>query len=186
MWLYTRAEAETFLSCEVEHVQCFTSEQLKKKKKIFSSLNAIAVKSRAMKTSVDVQIGDYIQRCCSVQEIHTSHDVLQKIDSAGEMMQCSAAIDILFLLDGSYSVGKGSFERSKHYAIKLCEALDVGPDKVRVGVIQFGSSPRLEFALDSYASKEELKKRIKKIPHRCVFSSSHAHTAHVLGCRKCY
>lgn len=45
-------------------------------------------------------------------------------------MQCSAAMDILFLMDGSYSVGKGSFERSKHYAIKLCQALDIGPDKV--------------------------------------------------------
>lgn len=49
---------------------------------------------------------------------------------AREVMQCSAAMDILFLMDGSYSVGKGSFERSKHYAVKLCQALDVGPDKV--------------------------------------------------------
>lgn len=47
-----------------------------------------------------------------------------------EVMQCSAAMDILFLMDGSYSVGKGSFERSKHYAVKLCQALDIGPDKV--------------------------------------------------------
>lgn len=82
------------------------------------------------------------------------------------MMQCSAAMDILFLMDGSYSVGKGSFERSKHYAIKLCQALDIRPDKVRVGVIQFGSSPRLEFALDSYTSKQELKKHMMKISHR--------------------
>lgn len=45
-------------------------------------------------------------------------------------MQCSAAMDILFLMDGSYSVGKGGFERSKHYAIKLCQALDIRLDKV--------------------------------------------------------
>uniref|UniRef100_A0A3B5AU72 von Willebrand factor A domain containing 2 n=1 Tax=Stegastes partitus TaxID=144197 RepID=A0A3B5AU72_9TELE len=81
-------------------------------------------------------------------------------------MQCSAAMDILFLMDGSYSVGKGSFERSKHYAIKLCQALDVGADKVRVGVIQFGSTPRLEFSLDSYATKQTLKKHMKKISYR--------------------
>lgn len=47
-----------------------------------------------------------------------------------EVMQCSTAMDVLFLMDGSYSVGKGSFERSKHYAVKLCQALDIGPDKV--------------------------------------------------------
>lgn len=111
-------------------------------------------------------------------------------------MQCSAAMDILFLMDGSYSVGKGSFERSKHYAIKLCQALDIGPDKVcvpsltsapslppvshhvsrrscnctllqvRVGMIQFGSTPRLEFSLDAYSTKQELKKRMKKVSYR--------------------
>jgi len=46
-------------------------------------------------------------------------------------MQCSAAVDILFVMDSSYSVGKGGFERSRHYMLKLCEALDVSPDKVR-------------------------------------------------------
>ncbi|KAM9837064.1 von Willebrand factor A domain-containing protein 2 [Aulostomus maculatus] len=107
-----------------------------------------------------------VQQGVSVQEIHTSHENILKINSAAEMMKCSAAMDILFLLDGSYSVGKGSFERSKHFAIKLSQALDIGPDKVRVGVIQFGSTPRLEFALDSYATKQELKKRMKKISYR--------------------
>ena len=50
-------------------------------------------------------------------------------------MQCSAAMDILFLMDGSYSVGKGSFERSKHYVMKLCQAMDIGPDKVCVSIV---------------------------------------------------
>ncbi|XP_061611482.1 von Willebrand factor A domain-containing protein 2 isoform X2 [Phyllopteryx taeniolatus] len=107
-----------------------------------------------------------VQQGNSVQEIQTSRDNILKINSAGEMMQCSAAMDILFLMDGSYSVGKGSFERSKHFAIKVCQALDIGPDKVRVGFIQFGSVPRLEFALDSYTTKQELKIRLKKISFR--------------------
>ncbi|XP_036938266.1 von Willebrand factor A domain-containing protein 2 isoform X2 [Acanthopagrus latus] len=102
----------------------------------------------------------------SVQEIQTSHENILKINSAGETMQCSAAMDVLFLLDGSYSVGKGSFERSKHYAIKLCQALDIGLDKVRVGLIQFGSTPRLEFGLDSHTTKQELKKHMKKVSYR--------------------
>lgn len=102
----------------------------------------------------------------SVQEIQTSHENIAKINAAAEMMQCSAVIDILFLMDGSYSIGKGTFERSKHYAVKLCEALDIATDKVRVGLIQFGSVPRLEFSLDSYSTKQELKKHLKKIPYR--------------------
>ncbi|CAG12610.1 unnamed protein product, partial [Tetraodon nigroviridis] len=101
-----------------------------------------------------------------LQEIQTSHENIKKITAAGQLMQCSAAMDILFLMDGSYSVGKGSFERSKHYALKLCQALDIRPDKVRVGLIQFGSAPRLEFALDLHATKQELMRHMKKISYR--------------------
>uniref|UniRef100_H3C0X8 von Willebrand factor A domain containing 2 n=1 Tax=Tetraodon nigroviridis TaxID=99883 RepID=H3C0X8_TETNG len=101
-----------------------------------------------------------------MQEIQTSHENIKKITAAGQLMQCSAAMDILFLMDGSYSVGKGSFERSKHYALKLCQALDIRPDKVRVGLIQFGSAPRLEFALDLHATKQELMRHMKKISYR--------------------
>lgn len=137
---------------------------------------------------------------CAVFYLKIEHVWLSVCVFPWEVMQCSAAMDVLFLMDGSYSVGKGSFERAKHYAIKLCQALDVGPDKVpifsrllclflssllviiifletrlcssliqvRVGVIQFGSTPRLEFALDSHATKQELKKLMKRVPYRLV------------------
>ncbi|KAK1793993.1 hypothetical protein P4O66_010902 [Electrophorus voltai] len=102
----------------------------------------------------------------AVQEIQTDHETILKINAAGQIMQCSAAMDVLFVMDGSYSVGKGGFERSRHCVLKLCEALDIGPDMVRVGVLLFSSSPRLEISLDSYGSREELRKRIKKIQYR--------------------
>lgn len=49
-------------------------------------------------------------------------------------VSCSllAAVDILLLLDGSYSVGSSSFNDSKHFAGKLCDALDIDPDRVSV------------------------------------------------------
>ncbi|NXA36317.1 VWA2 protein, partial [Eudromia elegans] len=97
----------------------------------------------------------------SIQEIHADQEKIVKILAAGQLMQCSASVDILFLLDGSYSIGKGSFERSKHFAGKLCDALDIGPERVRVGMMQFSSTPHLEFPLDSYATKQEVKDRIK-------------------------
>ncbi|XP_067100828.1 von Willebrand factor A domain-containing protein 2 [Osmerus mordax] len=102
----------------------------------------------------------------SVQEIQANRETISKIHTAGDMMKCSTPMDVLILMDGSYSVGKGSFERSKHYALKLTEALDVRPNKVRVGLIQFGSSPRLEISLDSYSTKAELRKRLKKVTYR--------------------
>ena len=53
------------------------------------------------------------------------------------VIQCFAAVDVLFLIDGSHSVGKGSFERSKHFAIMVCDALDINPERVSARLIIF-------------------------------------------------
>ncbi|XP_037661182.1 LOW QUALITY PROTEIN: von Willebrand factor A domain-containing protein 2 [Choloepus didactylus] len=98
-----------------------------------------------------------------LQEVHVSRETIRKISAASKMMWCSAAVDILFLFDGSHSVGKGSFERSKHFAITVCDALDIKPERVRVGVLQFSSSPHLEFPLDSFSTRQEVKAKIKRM-----------------------
>ncbi|NXT77157.1 VWA2 protein, partial [Zapornia atra] len=111
-----------------------------------------------------------------IQEIHADQEMMGKISAAGQLMQCSASLDVLFLLDGSYSIGKGSFEKAKYFAGKLCDALDIHPDRVRVGMIQFSSAPHLEFPLDLYLTKEEVKERIKRI----VFGGGSTETARAL------
>ncbi|XP_030058548.1 von Willebrand factor A domain-containing protein 2 isoform X2 [Microcaecilia unicolor] len=103
---------------------------------------------------------------CSVQEFHTSRETILKISAAGQLMQCSASVDVLFLLDGSYSIGKGSFERSKHFAIALCDTLDIRSDKVRVGVLQYSATAWLEFPLDAYFTRQEVKRETKEIVFR--------------------
>ncbi|XP_034296076.1 von Willebrand factor A domain-containing protein 2 isoform X5 [Pantherophis guttatus] len=99
----------------------------------------------------------------SIQELQVSQEIIEKISAASQLMNCSAPVDILFLLDGSYSIGKASFERSKYLTIKLCDALDISPEKVRVGAIQFSNTPHLEFPLDAYFTKHEIKDQLKKI-----------------------
>ncbi|XP_040479735.1 von Willebrand factor A domain-containing protein 2 [Ursus maritimus] len=98
-----------------------------------------------------------------LQEVHVSRETIGKISAASKMIQCSAAVDVLFLIDGSHSVGKGSFERSKHFAIMVCDALDINPERVRVGALQFSSAPRLEFPLDWFSSQQEVKAKIKRM-----------------------
>ncbi|XP_074883079.1 von Willebrand factor A domain-containing protein 2 isoform X1 [Buteo buteo] len=117
-------------------------------------------------TTSEERLSAAVLLALSVQEIHADQEMIGKISAAGQLMQCSASLDVLFLLDGSYSIGKGSFERSKHFAGKLCDALDIHPDRVRVGMIQFSSTPHLEFPLDSYLTKQEVKERIKRIVFR--------------------
>uniref|UniRef100_A0A8C6BZN3 von Willebrand factor A domain containing 2 n=1 Tax=Monodon monoceros TaxID=40151 RepID=A0A8C6BZN3_MONMO len=79
------------------------------------------------------------------------------------VMWCSAVADVLFLIDGSHSIGKGSFERSKHFAVTVCDALDINPRRVKVGAIQFSSAPRLEFPMDAFSTQQEVKARIKRM-----------------------
>nr|XP_019580764.1 PREDICTED: von Willebrand factor A domain-containing protein 2 isoform X2 [Rhinolophus sinicus] len=98
-----------------------------------------------------------------LQEVHVSKETIEKISAASKMMWCSAAVDILFLIDGSHSIGKGSFERAKHFAIRVCDALDINPKKVRVGALQFSSAPRLEFPLDSLSTQQEVKAKLKRM-----------------------
>ncbi|XP_078400750.1 von Willebrand factor A domain-containing protein 2-like [Cetorhinus maximus] len=100
---------------------------------------------------------------CGLQQLMADKETTVKILSSGRLIQCSSAIDILLVMDGSHSIGKGSFERSKHFAVKLCDILDINPDRVRVGVIQFSSNPKVEFGLETYPTREEMKEAIRKI-----------------------
>ncbi|XP_048384895.1 von Willebrand factor A domain-containing protein 2-like isoform X1 [Stegostoma tigrinum] len=104
-----------------------------------------------------------VSQSCGLQQLMADKETIVKILSSGKLIQCSAAIDILLLMDGSYSIGKGSFEQSKHFAANLCDILDINPDRVRIGVIQFSSKPKVEFGLETYSTREETKEAIKKI-----------------------
>lgn len=74
---------------------------------------------------------------CLVPESDTTKAQFHSVYLFLPVMQCSASLDVLFLLDGSYSIGKGSFERSKHFAGKLCDAMDIRPDRVSVRNVSF-------------------------------------------------
>eukprot|EP00075_Anas_platyrhynchos_P014301 XP_027303554.1 von Willebrand factor A domain-containing protein 2 [Anas platyrhynchos] len=97
----------------------------------------------------------------NVEEIHADQETIGKISAADQ-----PAVDILFLLDGSSSVGSSGFNNSKHFAGKLCDALDIDPDRVHVGLIQFTSTPCIEFPLDSYQNKQEVEERIQSTRFR--------------------
>ncbi|KAM8924749.1 von Willebrand factor A domain-containing protein 2 [Pelodytes ibericus] len=108
----------------------------------------------------------YALQGLGVQELYVSPEITGKISVAGQRMQCSATIDVLILLDGSNSVGKGAFERSKHFAARLCDSLDISTNRVRVGVIQYSTTPQVELRLDSEFNREGVKEKIKAVPFK--------------------
>ncbi|XP_041056055.1 collagen alpha-3(VI) chain-like isoform X8 [Carcharodon carcharias] len=70
--------------------------------------------------------------------------------------------DITFLIDGSPGMGR-SFLQVREFLNKVIQELDIGPDKDQVAVVQYSSSPRLEFGLNSHSTKDEIFDAVKKL-----------------------
>ncbi|XP_078504196.1 collagen alpha-1(XII) chain isoform X2 [Lissotriton helveticus] len=78
----------------------------------------------------------------------------------------SAVADVVFLVDGSWSVGRGNFRFILDFITALVSAFDIGEDKTRVGVVQYSSDTRTEFQLNEYMRKSDLLSAIKRIPYK--------------------
>ncbi|KAM3931359.1 vitrin isoform 2-T2 [Leptodactylus fuscus] len=75
-------------------------------------------------------------------------------------------IDLVFLIDGSWSIGKRRFRLQKLFLNQMAEALDVGLSGPLMGIVQYGDDPYTEFSLRSYFNSKDLKNAIDKIPQK--------------------
>ncbi|XP_074449636.1 collagen alpha-3(VI) chain isoform X2 [Larus michahellis] len=71
--------------------------------------------------------------------------------------------DIIFLLDGSLNVGNANFPYVRDFVATLVNYLDVGSDKIRVGLVQFSDTPKTEFFLYSYQTKSDIIQRMGQL-----------------------
>ncbi|KAM6259038.1 collagen alpha-3(VI) chain isoform 4-T4 [Spheniscus humboldti] len=71
--------------------------------------------------------------------------------------------DIIFLLDGSFNVGNANFPFVRDFVATLVNYLDVGSDKIRVGLVQFSDTPKTEFFLYSYETKSDIIQRMGQL-----------------------
>ncbi|XP_064925235.1 collagen alpha-3(VI) chain isoform X6 [Columba livia] len=71
--------------------------------------------------------------------------------------------DIIFLLDGSLNVGNANFPFVRDFVATLVNYLDVGSDKIRVGLVQFSDTPKTEFSLYSYQTKSDIIQRMGQL-----------------------
>ncbi|XP_026224579.1 von Willebrand factor A domain-containing protein 1 isoform X2 [Anabas testudineus] len=71
--------------------------------------------------------------------------------------------DVLFLVDSSGSVSSYEHSRMLHFLSELLRPFSLGEDQVRVGLLQVGTQPRLEFGFDTYSSQSGLQGALKNI-----------------------
>ncbi|CAM9373230.1 unnamed protein product [Lampetra planeri] len=88
--------------------------------------------------------------------------------TAAQKTDCSKAsvADIVFLIDGSWSIGNINFQQMRSFLYTLVEGLDVAPDKVRVGMAQYSGDARTEFLMNTYADKASLLNYLKTLPYK--------------------
>ncbi|XP_032879525.1 collagen alpha-3(VI) chain-like isoform X4 [Amblyraja radiata] len=69
--------------------------------------------------------------------------------------------DIVFLADGSENVGNINAHLLHDFISNIIESLDIGTDRVRVGMAQFSHNAKAEFYLDTYSTKSDILNHIK-------------------------
>uniref|UniRef100_A0A669ELY4 Collagen type VI alpha 3 chain n=1 Tax=Oreochromis niloticus TaxID=8128 RepID=A0A669ELY4_ORENI len=71
--------------------------------------------------------------------------------------------DIVFLVDGSNYVGSSNLPYVRDFMINTINQLDVSPDRVQIGLLQFADRPKIEFYLSNYRTKEEVVEKISQL-----------------------
>ncbi|XP_024122784.1 collagen alpha-1(XIV) chain isoform X3 [Oryzias melastigma] len=78
-----------------------------------------------------------------------------------------AKADLVFLVDGSWSIGDDNFMKITHFLYSTMGSLDlIGPDGTQVAIAQFSDDARTEFQLSSHGNKEALLEAIHKIRYK--------------------
>uniref|UniRef100_A0A8C8M049 VWFA domain-containing protein n=1 Tax=Oncorhynchus tshawytscha TaxID=74940 RepID=A0A8C8M049_ONCTS len=77
----------------------------------------------------------------------------------------SANIDLVLLIDGSKSVRPQNFELVKQFVNQVVDSLDVSAHGTRVGLVQYSSHVRTEFALKMYEKTDDIKKAVMNVEY---------------------
>uniref|UniRef100_UPI003AAE1D4A collagen alpha-1(XII) chain-like n=1 Tax=Centroberyx gerrardi TaxID=166262 RepID=UPI003AAE1D4A len=78
----------------------------------------------------------------------------------------SAIADLVFLVDGSWSVGRPNFKFIRSFIGAMAGAFQIGEDKTRVGVVQYSTDTRTEFDLKRHLTRGELLRAISSLPYK--------------------
>ncbi|XP_036073245.1 collagen alpha-1(XXI) chain [Oryzias melastigma] len=79
---------------------------------------------------------------------------------------CSTAVnDLVYIVDGSWSVGYTDFDTAKEWLINITSQFDISPHYTQVGVVQYSDTPRLEIPLGKHQQGAELIQAIQSIDY---------------------
>ncbi|XP_029968109.1 collagen alpha-3(VI) chain-like [Salarias fasciatus] len=71
--------------------------------------------------------------------------------------------DIVFLVDGSSYIGSSNFPYVRDFMINVVNQLDVRPERIRIGLLQFSNRPKIEFYLNTYDNRQDVVNKISQL-----------------------
>ncbi|KAM9842989.1 uncharacterized protein ACBR49_014376 [Aulostomus maculatus] len=72
-------------------------------------------------------------------------------------------IDLVFIIDSSRSVRPAEFEKAKEFLQDMVDSLEIGSDATRVGLVNYASTVKIEFLLNTYFDKFALKQALARV-----------------------
>uniref|UniRef100_A0A674N275 Collagen alpha-1(XXVIII) chain n=1 Tax=Takifugu rubripes TaxID=31033 RepID=A0A674N275_TAKRU len=97
----------------------------------------------------------------------TREDIIKLIkEICGCGIKCKERpMELVFVIDSSESVGPENFEIIKDFVIRLVDRTTVGRNATRIGLVLYSLDVHLEFNLARYATKQDIRHAIRKIPY---------------------
>ncbi|KAM5293451.1 matrilin-3 [Ctenodactylus gundi] len=75
----------------------------------------------------------------------------------------SRPLDLVFIIDSSRSVRPLEFTKVKTFVSRIIDTLDIGAANTRVAVVNYASTVKIEFQLQTYPDKQALKQAVARI-----------------------
>uniref|UniRef100_A0A4W5K601 Collagen, type VI, alpha 3 n=1 Tax=Hucho hucho TaxID=62062 RepID=A0A4W5K601_9TELE len=101
----------------------------------------------------------------SVSDFTDLPNIQQQLLSSVEAVVIDVTKDVVFLVDGSDGTRNG-FPAMRDFVQRVVGKLNVGGDKDRVSVVQYGRDQEVHFYLNTYTTKEDILGTVRSLRHR--------------------
>uniref|UniRef100_A0A8B9EYD2 Collagen alpha-1(XII) chain-like protein n=1 Tax=Amazona collaria TaxID=241587 RepID=A0A8B9EYD2_9PSIT len=126
-----------------------------------------ALNVKDLSPDTEYQINVYAVKGLTASEPIT---IMEKTQQVKVQVECSRGVDVkadvVFLVDGSYSIGIANFVKVRAFLEVLVKSFEISPRKVQISLVQYSRDPHMEFSLNRYNRVEDIIQAINNFPYR--------------------